>query len=297
MSSPGTGVPPSPSPTATLLERLARPYDPVRAVVALLGLPERSARQLVGAILATSAEAEDLLAALPAIVRSLSIASADKPTRCYGELRGPVLWSETMSSRSASAGDPGLYVCATTTKAYDTDENRVLTAAIAAIHRAGKDAEPHGGALDPLARRARANGARAGRFLEHQTLVSVPITRVSGRSLRRTRAGSRRTTYRPALELLRRAGDPLASMHLELVADDATLADHALLASVLQAVEDRSGPLPPLRTARGELRSGPVRYRHRARRPDSSGDAAAGVTVHEQPVRSAEDVAGALRQP
>jgi hypothetical protein len=87
-------------------------------------------------------------------------------------------------------------------------------------------------------------------------------------------------------------------MHLELVADDATLADHALLAAVLQAVEDVSGPLPPLRTAQGELRTGPVRYRHRGRRREGSpDDAVAGVTVHEQPVRSAEDVAGALHQP
>ena len=54
-----------------------------------------------------------------------------------------MLWSETMSARSASAGDPGLFVCATTTKAYDTDENRVLKAALDAIRQAGADAE-HG---------------------------------------------------------------------------------------------------------------------------------------------------------
>ena len=107
-----------------------------------------------------------------------------EPERCYGELRGPVLWSETMSARSASAGDPGLFVCATTTKAYDTDENRVLKAALDAIRRAGVDAV-HGSDTwhDDVARRARHNGNRASHLLEHRTLSGVPVTRVSGRAM------------------------------------------------------------------------------------------------------------------
>lgn len=280
-------------PTDTLLRRLARPYDPARAVTALLGTTPRSARQLVGALLASSEEAEHLLEAMPRIVRSLAIATTDRPTRCYGELRGPVLWSETMSARSASAGDPGLYVCATTTKAYDTDENRVLKAALAAIGRAGHHADVHGTAIDAVAKRARVNGARATRFLEHQTLYAVPVTRITGRALKRTRAGSRRSTYRPALDLLRRAGDPLQSMHLELLADGSTLSDHALLSSVLVATEARRGPLPPLRTSQGTLVAGPVRYRHPDREADGEPD---GVSVNGRPVRHVDDVGPALEQ-
>lgn len=283
--------PTSTTPTDALLARLARPYDPVRAVVALAGLSERAARQVIGALLATSEEAEALLEGMPHIVRCLSIATADRPTRCYGELRGPVLWSETMSSRSASAGDPGLFVCATTSKAYDTDENRVLVAALTAIRRAGRDADSHGAEHDAVAHQARSNGSRAARFLEHQTLVSVPVTRLSGRSLRRTRAGSRRSTYHPALALLRRANDPLASIHVEQLADDATLADHALLDGVLRTVEDREGPLPPLRTAHGDLVAGPVRYRH-----PSHPDGSLGVTVHGRAVETVDQVASALER-
>lgn len=283
----------SASPTGLLLRRLARPYDPVRAINALLGLAPRTARQLAGAVLATSDEADHLLESMPRIVRSLAIATTDRPTRCYGELRGPVLWSETMSARSASAGDPGLYVCATTTKAYDTDANRVLKAALNAIRRAGHDAEGHGTALDAVAKQARINAARAARFLEHQTLYAVPVTRITGRSMKRTRAGSRRSTYRPALDLLRRAGDPLQSMHLEVIADEATLADHALLSSVLLATEARSGALPPLRTASGSLVAGPVRYRHPA---GVAGEAPHGVTVNGARVEHVDDVGPALHQ-
>jgi hypothetical protein len=259
---PGSG-------TAVLLERLARPYDPERATSALLGLPSRVTRQLVGAVLATSDEAEDLLDAMPAIVRSMAIASTDRPERCVGEIRGPVLWGETMSARSSSAGDPGLFVCATTTKAYDTDENRVLKAALAAVHRAGRNAE-HGtdGYTDEVIRRARHNGQHAARLLEHQTLTQVPVVRPSGRALRRTRAGSRRHTYHPALAMLRRAGEPVEADHLRAFADPRTAAQHDLLAATLDEVERATGEQLQLRTDHGALRAGPVTFHHPGRRSD-----------------------------
>ena len=154
---------------------------PSSVTAALLGLPNRVARQLVGAVLATSDEAEDLLEAMPAIVRSMAIATTDRAERCMGELRGPVLWAETMSARSASAGDPGLFVCATTTKAYDTDENRVLKAALDAIRRAARNAE-HGmdSHADDVVRRARHNGQHSAHLMEHQTLAQVPVVRPTG---------------------------------------------------------------------------------------------------------------------
>ena len=249
--------------TGAILARLARPYDPPKVISALLGLPPRLARQLVGAILATSEEAEGLLDAMPTIVRSMAIATTDRPERCYGELRGPVLWSETMSARSASAGDPGLFVCATTTKAYDTDENRVLKAALDTIRRAGADAD-HGtdAQNEAIVRRARQNGHRAAHLLEHRTLSGVPVTRVSGRALTRTRAGNRRNTYRPAIELLRRAGDPVGTSELEPYMDAATSTQIALLARVIDVVEARTGAPLSLRTARGTLVGGTVTYDH-----------------------------------
>lgn len=249
--------------TELVLARMTRPYDAARVTAILLGLPQRAARQLVGSVLATSDEAEDLLERMPHIVRSMAIATTDRAERCYGELRGPVLWSETMSARSASAGDPGLFVCSTTTKAYDTDENRVLKAALATIERAGHDAT-HGFDLhgDEVLRRARHNEQRARHLLEHRTLSAVPITRVTGRALQRTRAGSRRTTYRPALDLLARAREPVQALHLQSYAPRATRADHDLLAETLGALDARTGAPIPMRTSHGALVCGPVRYEH-----------------------------------
>lgn len=270
---PGTG-------TERILARLTRPYDAARVASILLGLPQRAARQLVGAVLATSDEAEDLLDAMPRIVRSMAIATTDRPERCFGELRGPVLWSETMSARSASAGDPGLFVCSTTTKAYDTDENRVLKAALATIERAGR-AATHGLDLhgDEVLRRARHNEHRARHLLEHRTLSAVPLTQISGRSMRRTRAGSRRTTYRPAVAVLVRSHDPVTAAHLQSYAPRATVADHDLLAEALSALDARSLAPPALRTSRGSLVAGPVSYEHLG-----------GVTIGGALVTSRDDI-------
>ncbi|MGQ0832416.1 MAG: hypothetical protein ACT4OV_12145 [Microthrixaceae bacterium] len=270
--------------TQIVLARVTRPYDPSRFAAALLGLPLRAARQIVGAVLATSDEAEDLLDAMPRIVRSMAIATTDRPERCHGELRGPVLWSETMSVRSASAGDPGLFVCATTTKAYDTDENRVLKAALAAIERAGRDAtylvDLHG---DERLRRARHNEHRARHLLEHRTLSAVPITLVSGRAIKRTRAGSRRNTYQPAIAFLARSHEPVQAVHLQSYAPQATVAEHDLLATVLTAMDARTAEPIPLRNAAGGLEAGPVRYDHLG-----------GVTVGDALITDAAQIPSAL---
>jgi hypothetical protein len=289
---PGAGL-------GVLLTWLARPYDPLRVTSALLGLPPHHTRQLVGAVLATSDEAEDLLDAMPRILRSLAIATTDRHERCMGEIRGPVLWSETMSARSSSAGDTGLYVCATTTKAYDTDENRVLKAALNAIFLAGRHAERGmEGYTDDVVRRARHNGQHAARLMDHQTLAPVPIARPTGRSLRRTRAGSRRHTYQPALALLRRAGDPMGPEHLAAFADERTRAQHDLLAATLQRLEHLTGARPSLRSDHGGLTAGLVSFHHPSRRGDA--DQPDGITVGDvlldvpDPLGSDPDLARAL---
>lgn len=278
---PGTG-------TEVLLDRLARPYDPPRAVAALTGLSMRASRQIVGAALATSTEAEALLAEMPHIVRSLAIATTDRPERCFGELRGPVMWSETMSARSASAGDPGLFVCATTTKAYDTVENRVLKAALALIERAGRDGSAGATTIDGAAaadvRRARHNELRARHLLEHRALSGVPVTRVTPRALQRTRGGSRRHTYAPAVALLLAAGAPVDASRLVARLSPAERAEHDLMAATVAGL-DAAGRGAALRTASGTLVAGDARYAH-----------GQGVTLVGRPIRDLAELSIALSE-
>ena len=63
----------APTGTHRLWARIRRPYNVVEALDGVLGLSPNVARQLAGAMLATSSEAESLLTAMPRTVRSLSI--------------------------------------------------------------------------------------------------------------------------------------------------------------------------------------------------------------------------------
>jgi hypothetical protein len=223
-----------PDATIELWYRLARPFDAASAVEAFSGVYPSTARQLVGMSLATSREADTLLDQMHEIVRALSFATTTSPSRCEGEVRGPILWSETMAARSASPGAGNVFVCASSVKAYDTDENRVLRHALARIRDAARDADPtghsHGG--DEQIRRARHNGTRAIRALEHRTLSSVSKAKPNGRALQKARAGSRARIYRPAVGLLQRAANVIDARTVAEHCDDHTRRQHGLLLAI-----------------------------------------------------------------
>lgn len=100
------------TPTHRLWGRLRRPFVTPEVVDAALGLPEEVIDQLIGSRVASGDAAERLLHRMPVISRALSTAIRKRPERCMGELRGPVLWSETMAARGASAAAPDVFVCA-----------------------------------------------------------------------------------------------------------------------------------------------------------------------------------------
>ena len=83
-----------------LWARLIRPFDVIRTVSAITGLSNSVVSQLVGVAVAGSTEANRLLDELPRSIRSLATSMTTQNERCKGELRGPVLWSETMSALS-----------------------------------------------------------------------------------------------------------------------------------------------------------------------------------------------------
>jgi hypothetical protein len=256
-------------PTVHLWGRLAPHSDPAAAVSALLGLSRFTAQALVSALVADGPETARLLGSMPAIIRSLTIATTARPERCRGEIRGPILWGETMAARSASAGDEGLFVCAMPERAYDTPENRVLAAALRAIRTAGRHAGgDHVEAVDDAIRRARANGLAAARWLEHRAFSPVPAVKPTGRDLRRARSGHRRRVYRPAIDVLGRAARPVGPEQVIGWADERTLDQHDLVASVLERLAVRGHELPPASVVRGAYRCGPVVYRARFGGPE-----------------------------
>jgi len=258
-------------PLVEIWNRLSRPFDVIRTVSALIGMPAAEMARTVGTEVANSAEAHALLGAMPSTIRSLATSLQTQTERCVGSLRGPVLWSETMSARASSFGDDGLFICKTPSRAYDIDENRVLVAALMSIREAAEMAEHNNehALEDPAIRTARRSGHDAARFLEHPSLAKVTRERPKPRAIKRTRSGKHKRSYEPALLMLDRAANPLDIEKVRGLCDERTRAQHAVLVGLVERLERHGGTrLPPFRVERGALYSGPVQYYHAPRLGD-----------------------------
>jgi hypothetical protein len=269
-------------PDAAFLElwnRLARPFATVPTVAALVGLPGPSVAQVVGSTMASGPEARELLSTMHATMRSLATSLKSHNQRCIGELRGPVLWSETMSARASSFGDPDLFICATPTRAYDIDENQVLVHALKIVADAGHSAVDRAQTpvVDPLLDAARHAGNEAARWMDHPSLTNVSRQRPGARAVRRTRSGKHRTTYGPALAVLDRSSEPLSAVDVDAWRDARTRAQHAVLMGLVERLERGGRRLPEFRVERGALLAGPMQYLHNRRIGDH--DTVAGITV------------------
>jgi hypothetical protein len=266
-----------------LWSRLARPIDLVPSVAAVVGLPLKAAGVLVGATVAMSPEAEALLDAFPRTIRSLATSMKTNAERCIGALRGPVLWSETMSARSASYGDPDLFVCATPSRAYDVDENRVLVHALVQLREAAELALASSSETPNDHRELRVvrdHLALATRYLDHPSLREVARTRVRARAVHRTRTSKHRRFYAPAIRFVERADHPLAPHEIRAWREERTRAQHHVLMGVVHRLEHGRGRrLPDFRLEHASLVSGDVAYRAARYLGDRGSDA--GIRVGE----------------
>lgn len=77
--------------------------------------------------------------------------------------------------------------------------------------------------------------------------------------LQRTRSGSRRSTYAPAIRLVQAAAAPIEAIHLRRWLDDDERARHGLLAEALLQ-QDAAGHRHAIRTSHGTLVAGDLRY-------------------------------------
>lgn len=251
--------------TRLLWNGLSRPLDVRDAARAFFGLSFDVIRQLAGALVATSAEAESLMLAMPEVLRNLSITTVQTAERCQGEVRGSVLWSETMSARAGTAGATDVFICLTARRAYDTPQNRVLVSALTAVRRAAADADAVARQAydDEVLLRARVNGDEARRFLEHRTLRDVSRQRPSRRDIAKAASGRRSQQYQPAIDVLRRTRDPIELKHLLPFIDARTAWQHWAIVTLAAQLRRRGAQLGGFRvTPSGDLRAGRLTYRH-----------------------------------
>lgn len=251
------------TPAEQLWDELALPLDSVRVAESLLGLTPIAAKLMSGVILASCPEVDHLIDEMPNIIRSLAIATTASRERMKGEVRGPIIWSETMSARSASAGDPNLYVCASQRRAYDTPENRVLAQALKEIVAAAKLVDKQGlkRRNTEMASHIRYNAQLAVRYRDHRALNEID-KKPDARDVGRTRSGKRHATYEPALAVLKRAATPITAAHITALSDRRTEAQHAALVSAVALLRARGYDVPPLRAGDGIVAGGPIVYVH-----------------------------------
>ena len=182
-------------------------------------------------------------------------------------------WSETLAAQASSLGNRDVYVCASTRRAYDIDENRVLVGALQAVARAGSSVNmvSHESYEDEGLRRARHNAKAARRYLDHRTLDAIKVEgRPSPRAVKRTRNGKTRAAYRPALAMLERVNEPLSLDELSPYCDKRTRVQHGVLVAVIEELEQRGMRVPALRAEGGSLFAGPVEFIHPRLRGDRS---------------------------
>jgi hypothetical protein len=227
-----------------------------------------SVRAVAGSLHVNSPEVVALLFQMPRMLRSLGVATTQRPERCHGEIRGPVQWSETMSARGATAGAVDLFICTTTSRAYDTPDNRLLVAALrsivdaaSAFERGTVTALPGASAdsVAELARHARRNSSLALRFLDHRALSGVRQGRPTRKEVARARAGKRARTYLPALAVLERADEAIGPLDVEGMADERTRQEHTTIADVLDVLDGRGHPVT-LTARRGMIVGGSLTY-------------------------------------
>ncbi len=251
--------------------RLALTAQPAEAIDALLGIGFVRAAHIIDETTLISSEIRRLLDAAPSLLNNPDRGHESRLTSTTGGIRGPVLWSETLSARSASGGAGGVYVYTESHRSTDTPLNRVLVWSLEQIGLlAQRLCDTDGASADStLATHALETHALVRDALAHRVLAAVRdrqraarthITRRDVSLARRSRAATRYESAFRAFERLHDPVDAIACGEMSTSASPATRARLVLFSSTLAAIEQRHPDLAPLAIRNSALTTGPVRY-------------------------------------
>lgn len=276
------------SATASLWRARGRSSHAIASAAALIGSDIARLTDAVSIAIAASPEATALLDGMELRVRTLPTGVTTTPERCVFSVRGPVMWSETITARANALGNEDVFVCSITSRSFDTVENRVLVAALETIARAGRALRSDTGAkVDPReAARIGAVAAEAARWRSHPRLAGVQGGRLRGRDLSRLRGGHRLARMAPVLSIRNRVSEPFVDEDLVGLADPWTRRYHAFVLRVLDIL-GRSVRLPAtMSLSDGGLWWGTVSWRH----PAASGGTPPGLCYRGIPLLPPADV-------
>ncbi|MFV0316991.1 MAG: hypothetical protein ACK5O2_08530 [Microthrixaceae bacterium] len=249
--------------TETLWAHRDRRVPAVAAAHVLTGLPSAMLEQAARIAFAASAECEALLSTMDSVIRELPSELIGYSQRCIHEVRGPVIWSETVAARGSSFGDEDVFVCSTVRRSYDCMQNRLLCWILQRAGLAvGAVQGPMGVRLEPGERRRIEETAMdARRWRGTPRLRGVTPARPSRREVARLRsARGSEGAAAVLLDALARVEQPFSGPDVVALADHDTLVAHEVLLEELT----RSGDGFVLGCSDGSIVSGDVSWRHPA---------------------------------
>jgi len=166
---------------------------------------------------------DELLVSGPGLIRTLATSSSRFQEITNEQLRGPVLWTETYSLRSAS-GNPALWVTAPARRDFQTAENRMFTAMLDEVvtlgtymldNVAGATASNAAPAWDVI--RARVNEAE--HLRQHRSLQEIERSTISARDIIRVKTGRARQRYEPVVAAYEEYATHVNRFEVEMVRD------------------------------------------------------------------------------
>jgi len=235
-----------------------------RWVTALCGVPDEEVADLAELSIAHSHEAQVFLDLMPATVRQLQSTTTMHTERCVGHVRGPILWSETITAWSSGVGADDVFVCIAPVRDHDIAENRMVAWLLHRLNRASRQLDTAASMrFDDAARAEIArNAASARRWLAHRHLADVERRRPRPADRRKARSTRHRQPYEPAFALADRVDHPFVADELEDLLDERQRARLGVLAAILDELEDGGAELPPLRIAGRAVGAGRLVFRH-----------------------------------
>lgn len=272
--------PTSASATAQLWDRRDRRVPAVAAAAAITGVPSAMLRDAAKVSFTASVECEAILTSMDERVRALPMQLTSVLERCVHEVRGPVIWSETMTARANAFGDEDVFVCATVRKGYDAPQNHLLVWLLSeAAHSFKAVRGPVGEYMIAGDRRRIEEVAiTARKWRQSPRLLAVSPRRPSTREIQRMRTGRHGEQVEPLLTARRRLLQPFAAQDIEELTDERTAILHTGVLEVFEAVSQAAGFEMVIGFDSGAICIGPVSFRH----PDSRGSAPRGLSVAGQ---------------
>ena len=232
---------------------------------ALLRMPLNQVNALARVQFVVSREVQELLDAMPRLLRRLSSTSVAEEEEVRGRLRGRVLWGLTYGARARS-GEPHVFVTAPARRSYDIPENRLVRFMLDAV---ASSARSTGWSRDRVGETGGLIGDRraaAERWSSSRLLLDVASQPPSSREMARLASGRRARTYRPLLDaytlhrsLLRRHDRDALRRSVEegavLVSDPAVLLELLCTFRLLDSLRSIGWEVEPFGLRRvGELR-------------------------------------------